>query len=172
MFAGQNLAALSGAERAPCPQLQDRGSSFNPIDLLPELDALENVTLFVRIVRGPARVAEERGRDLLARVDLGGAPRASAGRMVRRRTAALSLARGADLNQLLLILADEPTGNLDSRTGGEIIHQYGSLREERKATLVIATHDDQVAARAPKRVGSGGRTHPPVRMEPLRPDPS
>jgi putative ABC transport system ATP-binding protein len=56
------------------------------------------------------------------------------------------------INQPDLILADEPTGNLDSRTGGEIIELLCSLREERRVTLVIATHDDHIASRAPKRV--------------------
>jgi predicted ABC-type transport system involved in lysophospholipase L1 biosynthesis ATPase subunit len=63
----------------------------------------------------------------------------------------VALAR-ALVNQPDLILADEPTGNLDSHTGGEIIDLLCSLREERQATLVIATHDATVAARAPRVV--------------------
>jgi ABC-type lipoprotein export system ATPase subunit len=54
------------------------------------------------------------------------------------------------INEPELILADEPTGNLDSHTGDEIIDLLFSLREEKQATLVIATHDARVAARAPK----------------------
>jgi putative ABC transport system ATP-binding protein len=56
------------------------------------------------------------------------------------------------INHPDLILADEPTGNLDSRTGGEIIELLCTLREERRVTLVIATHDEHIAARAPKWV--------------------
>jgi predicted ABC-type transport system involved in lysophospholipase L1 biosynthesis ATPase subunit len=63
----------------------------------------------------------------------------------------VALAR-ALINEPALILADEPTGNLDSRTGGEIIDLLLSLREEKKVTLVIATHDATVAARAPKTI--------------------
>ena len=51
-----------------------------------------------------------------------------------------------------LIVADEPTGNLDSHTGGEIIELLLGLREERRATLIIATHDARVAACAPRVV--------------------
>jgi predicted ABC-type transport system involved in lysophospholipase L1 biosynthesis ATPase subunit len=54
------------------------------------------------------------------------------------------------INKPDLVLADEPTGNLDSRTGGEIIDLLCALREERGATLVVATHDGQVAGRAPR----------------------
>ena len=150
VFAGQNLAALSGAELAHVRNFKI-GFVFQSYHLLPELDALENVTLPARIARCPARVAEERGRDLLARVGLGerlGHRPAELSGGERQRVA---IAR-ALINQPDLILADEPTGNLDSRTGGEIIQLLCSLREERQATLVIATHDDQVAARAPKRV--------------------
>jgi ABC-type lipoprotein export system ATPase subunit len=56
------------------------------------------------------------------------------------------------INQPDLILADEPTGNLDSHTGQEIIDLLCSLREERKMTLVMATHDSNVAARAAKTI--------------------
>src|SRR5690606_6674114 len=63
----------------------------------------------------------------------------------------VALAR-ALINQPDLILADEPTGNLDSHTGGEIIDLLCAIVAERKTTLVIATHDSHVAARAPKVV--------------------
>ena len=56
------------------------------------------------------------------------------------------------INEPDLVLADEPTGNLDSHTGGEIIELLCALREEKQTTLVMATHDARVAARAPKVV--------------------
>jgi len=56
------------------------------------------------------------------------------------------------INQPDLILADEPTGNLDSHTGQEIIDLLCSLREERKMTLVMATHDSTLASRAEKTI--------------------
>jgi ABC-type lipoprotein export system ATPase subunit len=56
------------------------------------------------------------------------------------------------INSPGLVLADEPTGNLDSHTGEEIIELLCSLRSERETTLLIATHDAKVAARAPRVV--------------------
>ena len=56
------------------------------------------------------------------------------------------------INEPELVLADEPTGNLDSHSGGEIIDLLVGLRGERNTTLIIATHDADVAARAPKVV--------------------
>ncbi|MDW8309122.1 MAG: ATP-binding cassette domain-containing protein, partial [Verrucomicrobiales bacterium] len=56
------------------------------------------------------------------------------------------------INQPELVLADEPTGNLDSRTGEEIIALLASLRAERNVTLIVATHDAAVAAHAPRVV--------------------
>jgi predicted ABC-type transport system involved in lysophospholipase L1 biosynthesis ATPase subunit len=54
------------------------------------------------------------------------------------------------INEPELIIADEPTGNLDSKTGDEIMDLLLTLRAERETTLVIATHDERIATRAPK----------------------
>ncbi len=149
-FAERNLEHLSALELARFRNLKV-GFVFQAYHLLPELDALENVCLPARMARVPAQQAIARGRDLLARVGL-------AERMEHRpyelsggEQQRVAIAR-ALVNEPELILADEPTGNLDSRTGGEIIELLCSLRAERQATLVIATHDARVAARAPRVV--------------------
>jgi lipoprotein-releasing system ATP-binding protein len=149
-FAGQNLAMYSASELARLRSCRV-GFVFQAFHLLPELDALENVCLPARIARMPAGQAETRARELLARVGLK--------ERVDHRPAELSggerqrvaIAR-ALINQPDLILADEPTGNLDSHTGNEIIEVLCSLVAEKNATLVIATHDASVAARAPRVV--------------------
>ena len=147
-FDGRKFAALSDLALAQLRNLKI-GFIFQAYHLLPELDALENVCLPARMARTPAAEAEARGRDLLARVGLA--------ERVEHRPAELSggeqqrvaIAR-ALINSPPLILADEPTGNLDSRTGDEIIDLLCALRAEHQTTLIIATHDARVAARAPK----------------------
>jgi len=149
-FAGRNLATLPAGALAHLRNFKI-GFVFQAYHLLPELDALENVCLPARIARVSAGVAEARGRELLARVGLEGRMDHRPAELSGGERQRVALAR-ALVNQPDLILADEPTGNLDSHTGGEIIDLLCSLREERQATLVIATHDATVAARAPRVV--------------------
>jgi ABC-type lipoprotein export system ATPase subunit len=149
-FAGQNLATLRGTELAHLRNFRI-GFVFQSYHLLPELDALENVCLPARIARLPAAVAEARGRELLARVGLAERTEHRPAELSGGERQRVAIAR-ALINQPDLVLADEPTGNLDSHTGGEIIDLLCSLRDERKVTLVVATHDPNIAARAPKVV--------------------
>lgn len=147
-FGGQNLARLPANELARLRCLKI-GFVFQAYHLLPELDALENVCLPARIANVAAETAAARGRELLTRVGLKERmehlpPELSGGERQR-----VAIAR-ALVNNPELILADEPTGNLDSHTGDEIIELLCSLRQEKQVTLIIATHDSKVAARAPK----------------------
>jgi len=148
LFDGVNLLQLSSSALA---QLRNSrvGFIFQAYHLLPELSAMENVLLPARMARMAPGAAETRVRELLGRVGL--AQRAehrpyelSGGEQQR-----VAIAR-ALVNQPDLILADEPTGNLDSHTGGEIIELLHALLAERRATLIIATHDAKIAARAPR----------------------
>jgi len=147
-FGNRNLADLSNTALT---RLRNRevGFIFQGYYLLPELDALENVCLPARMARTPARLASERGRDLLNRVGLAERMEHKPYELSGGEQQRVAIAR-ALINAPHLILADEPTGNLDSHTGEEIIDLLCSLRSERQTTLVIATHDARVAARAPK----------------------
>lgn len=147
-FDGKNIATLSPRDLA---QLRNAkvGFVFQAYHLLPELDALENVSLPARMARRPAAEAETRGRDLLARVGLQDRVEHKPYELSGGEQQRVAIAR-ALINEPELILADEPTGNLDSHTGGEIIDLLIQLRAERNTTLIIATHDADVAARAPK----------------------
>jgi ABC-type lipoprotein export system ATPase subunit len=146
LIAGENLARYSEAERTLFRRRRV-GFVFQSYHLLPELDALENVCLPARVGRLPAAAAAERGRELLARVGLADRmdhhPSELSGGEQQRVAIARALINGPEL-----LLADEPTGNLDSRSGGGIIDLLQSLGAERQMTLIIATHDARVATQA------------------------
>jgi len=145
---GRNLAALSRSELARLRN-QEVGFIFQAYYLLPELDALENVCLPARMARTPAAHAQARGRALLARVGLQERLEHKPYELSGGEQQRVAIAR-ALINQPDLILADEPTGNLDSHTGQEIIELLCALRTEKQTTLIIATHDAKLASRAPK----------------------
>jgi ABC-type lipoprotein export system ATPase subunit len=147
---GRNLARLSRGELARVRN-QDVGFIFQAYYLLPELDALENVCLPARMARKPAAATEARGRDLLARVSLADRVEHKPYELSGGEQQRVAIAR-ALINEPALILADEPTGNLDSHTGEEIIQLLCALRAEKLTTLIMATHDARLAARAPKSV--------------------
>ncbi len=147
-LSGRNLARLSRRELARLRNLEV-GYIFQAYYLLPELDALENVCLPARMARVPAAQAAARGRELLERVGLKDRIEHKPYELSGGEQQRVAIAR-ALINQPGLILADEPTGNLDSHTGQEILNLLLSLRTERRATLVMATHDASLAARAPR----------------------
>ena len=149
-FDGKNLNQLPEAEIVRLRNTRI-GFVFQAYHLLPELDALENVCLPARIGRMPTAQAEKRGRELLARVGLAARVDHKPFELSGGEQQRVAIAR-ALMNEPELILADEPTGNLDSHSGTEIIDLLASLREDKNTTLIIATHDASVAARAPKVV--------------------
>jgi ABC-type lipoprotein export system ATPase subunit len=151
LLAGRNLAKLSRRELARLRN-KEVGFIFQAYYLLPELDALENVCLPARMARVPAAKAEARGRELLSRVGLKERVEHKPYELSGGEQQRVAIAR-ALINEPDLLLADEPTGNLDSHTGEEIIDLLCGLVAEKHTTLVIATHDPKVAARAPRVIG-------------------
>ena len=149
-FAGKNLAAMSNGELARLRNAKV-GFVFQAYHLLPELNALENVCLPARVARKPVSQVAQRGRELLARVGLKERIEHRPYELSGGEQQRVAIAR-ALINEPELILADEPTGNLDSHTGQEIIELLCSLRAERSTTLIIATHDSKIASIAPKAV--------------------
>ena len=146
LVAGTDLSTLSQTQLTTFRNRRI-GLIFQAYHLLPELDALENVMLPGRMARRPAAEVRDEARELLTRVGL-------AERMEHRpyelsggEQQRVALARCL-INRPELILADEPTGNLDTRTGLEVLELLLSLGPERGTTLVVATHDSKVADRA------------------------
>jgi len=159
LFDGKNLVAFSERKLT---EFRNRrvGFIFQAYHLLPELDALENVCLPARMARISVATVEARGRDLLARVGLQDRLDHKPSELSGGEQQRVAIAR-ALINEPGLILADEPTGNLDSHTGGEIIELLKSLRVEKNTTLVIATHDAKVAANAERVIElADGRIQP------------
>ena len=148
IFRGQNFSTFSESELT---HFRNRrvGFVFQAYHLLPELTALENVCLPARVARMATGDAAQRAAGLLARVGLSDRLDHKPAELSGGEQQRVAIAR-ALINQPELLLADEPTGNLDSRTGGEIIELLQSLRVENRTTLVIATHDAKVAATAPR----------------------
>ena len=149
-LAGRDLAGLSRRELARLRN-EEVGFIFQAYYLLPELDALENVCLPARMARTPAALAQARGLELLERVGLKDRIEHKPYELSGGEQQRVAIAR-ALINEPDLILADEPTGNLDSHTGQEIIDLLCRLRDEKQTTLVMATHDLKLASRAPKIV--------------------
>jgi len=149
-FEGLNLARFSSLALARFRNRQV-GFVFQAYHLLPEFNALENVCLPARMARVEAARAEVRGRELLRRVGL-------AERMEHRpyelsggEQQRVAIAR-ALINTPALILADEPTGNLDTQTSGEIMEILKNLNDHYKITIVLVTHELDIAHYAKRRV--------------------
>jgi lipoprotein-releasing system ATP-binding protein len=147
---GRNLSALSSRDLAHWRN-REVGFIFQAYYLLPELDALENVCLPARMARTPAAEAANRGRELLARVGLAERMEHKPYELSGGEQQRVAIAR-ALINRPDLILADEPTGNLDSHTGQEIIDLLCSLREERQMTWGVARHDPKSSARTARTI--------------------
>jgi len=150
VFAGQNIASFSDRQLT---DFRNRrvGFVFQAYHLLPELTALENVCLPARVARISLGSAAKRAEELLARVGLKDRLDHKPSELSGGEQQRVAIAR-ALINEPELLLADEPTGNLDSHTGGEIMELLQLLRVEKQTTLVIATHDAKVAAAAPRVV--------------------
>ncbi len=147
-FEGRRLDALSVRALAAFRNRRV-GFVFQAYHLLPDLDALENVCAPARLARMPAAQAAARGRALLERVGLGHRLDHRPAELSGGEQQRVAIARALS-NQPDLLLADEPTGNLDSHTGAEIIALLGELHAEHGTTLMVATHDAHVAAHAPR----------------------
>ena len=145
---GEEISALDEDARA---ELRGRllGFVFQSFQLLPALTALENAALPLELMA--RRDSREQARSMLARVGLAARldhyPRQLSGGEQQR----VALARAFAV-QPKLLLADEPTGNLDAATGKDIIDLMFAMNREAGTTLVLVTHDETLAARCGRRL--------------------
>ncbi|MHC9243861.1 ABC transporter ATP-binding protein [Aeromonas jandaei] len=145
---GKSLGELDEEGRARL-RAEQIGFVFQSFLLLPTMTALENVMLPAEL-RGE-RDCEPRARELLAAVGLGERlhhmpPRLSGGEQQR-----VAIAR-AFMTRPSLLLADEPTGNLDSKTGDKVIELLFELNRKHGTTLVVVTHDRELASRCQRQL--------------------
>jgi macrolide transport system ATP-binding/permease protein len=149
---GRDVTQLSETERA---WLRSRriGFVFQNFNLLPRLTALENVMMpFTYGAHEPSeRGCRERAIALLERVGLGDRLDHEPSRLSGGEQQRVAIAR-ALINRCSLLIADEPTGNLDSRTGEEILALFRQLNREDGLTIVLVTHDATVASHADRIV--------------------
>jgi putative ABC transport system ATP-binding protein len=145
-FEGEDLSTKTRNELAAL-RLNKMGFVFQAYNLIPVLSALENIE-FTMMLRGIAE-NERQGRALRLMEELGIAelaykrPNEMSGGQQQR----VAVAR-AMVNNPSLVLADEPTANLDSETGGILLDLMQQLNEQRKVTFVFSSHDRQVIERA------------------------
>lgn len=150
-FDGLQVEALSADERAMLRN-QKIGFVFQNFNLLPRSTALENVMMPLTYTTEPTSNSEARQRaeELLRRVGLGEHFNHEPSQLSGGQQQRVAIAR-ALINRPPLLFADEPTGNLDSATSEEVLRLFERLNEEEGVTIILVTHDPNVAEHA-KRV--------------------
>lgn len=148
LFNGEEITRM-GPSRLADFRNREIGFVFQFHHLLPEFTALENVMMPALIQRIARDVAARRARDILGRVGLSHRLTHKPSELSGGEQQRVALARAMVL-QPSLLLADEPTGNLDKRTGQEIHDLFLELNRERGSTLLVVTHNPDLAAMMPR----------------------
>ena len=150
VLAGQDVSEMSKDERADirCSKI---GFVFQGFNLLSRTSALENVELPMLYAGVPNAQRDQRALEALAAVGLKGREQNHPNQLSGGQQQRVAVAR-ALVNNPALILADEPTGNLDSRTSVEVMEIFQRLNRERGITLVLVTHEPDIAQYADRVV--------------------
>ena len=150
-IAGQRVEDLSDAQRSVFRN-QRLGFIFQFHHLLPDFTATENVAFPAAAPAGGMTPAMRgRARELLARVGLSDRMDFPATRLSGGQKQRVAIAR-ALMNRPELVLADEPTGNLDRRSAEQVLDLMREVNREDQTTFLICTHDEHVAARCTRRI--------------------
>ncbi len=164
--------AVESLDRDRLADIRNRkiGFIFQTFNLLPRMTALENVELPLLYKSGETPNAAALARRALVSVGLSGRERSLPSQLSGGQQQRVAIAR-ALINQPEILLADEPTGQLDSRTGNEILEIFVRLNRESGITIVLVTHSDEIAAYAERIIGfRDGRvvSDTPVKLAALR----
>lgn len=150
-LAGQEIVTMTRDERAKIRN-QEIGFVFQNFNLLSRTSALENVELPLLYQHGMTRSQRRnRASSLLERVGLGDRKTHHPGQLSGGQQQRVAVAR-ALVNEPSILLGDEPTGNLDSRTSRDVIQLFGELNERDDITIILVTHDPEVAKTAKRQV--------------------
>jgi len=150
-LAGEEVATMTRDERARIRN-QRLGFVFQNFNLLARTSALENVELPLLYSRGiSARQRHQRAKEKLALVGLADRMHHHPSQLSGGQQQRVAIAR-ALVNEPSILMGDEPTGNLDSRTSSEIISLFWQLNEEQRLTVILVTHDQDVARHARRTI--------------------
>jgi putative ABC transport system ATP-binding protein len=127
------------------------GFVFQQFNLLARTSALENVAMPLVYAGVPSRERARRAREALRVVGLAGREQARSNELSGGQQQRVAIAR-AIVNEPEIVLADEPTGNLDSKMGEEIMRLLTALNLEHGITVIMVTHDTQCAAKAQRQI--------------------
>ena len=147
---GQNLSELSDDDLTRVRR-DKIGFIFQFFNLLPTLNCLENVALPLHLRSWPRRKIQERAKELLEMVQLGHRVEHLPEELSGGERQRVAIARALSVYPPVL-LADEPTGNLDTRTGQDILKLIEDLHAKLGSTILIVTHDLEVAGRCSRTV--------------------
>jgi len=150
IFEDRDLARLRDGELAEL-RLRSFGFVFQQFNLIPTLTALENVEAKLAPTGLKRRELRARATALLSEVGLADRTTHLPGHLSGGEQQRVAIARALSVEPRV-ILADEPTGNLDSSTGNDVIELIAALAARRGTTVVVATHDVALAGRAPRRL--------------------
>ncbi len=130
---------------------QKIGFIFQTFNLLPKLTALENIITPLWINGVPRKERDGRAKELLEKVGLGDRMYNRPGQLSggQRQRVAIARALAMDPN---IIVADEPTGNLDSKSGANVMEILDKLHKEEKRSIVLVTHDESIGKKAERRI--------------------
>jgi putative ABC transport system ATP-binding protein len=146
LLEGKDISKMSESDLATI-RGKKIGFIFQQFNLIGTLNAIENVMLPMTFQNIDDAIASKKAKELLEMVGLGDRLYHKASELSGGQIQRVAIARALS-NDPSIILADEPTGNLDSKTGSSIIDMLRSINKEQKTTFVMVTHDDSLAKKA------------------------